>query len=529
MLAALAAATVTWLSVTPGVTWERPDGGAHLAAVVMPTCVPDVWLTIGAGEKATVSRCETPVVTPAGTGAIVEGWGALRERNEHADLGALAAALARDGECVGADGPNAALAAADANGHVTEYRAATPRCAVQLTERGAPAGAYVIDVRVPERLHLGSVVRPAVQDASLTGTPKRGGLLTLPDVTRMLADAGVGVTPLGAPGDPRDLDRLANARQRLNGYWVAGLISFPLLLLIALALRRRVPPRVAVAVAAYAPAGFVVGLVPWWRWGTAGAVLAVLAATLALASVADLLGRIGSGLGARRPELALCAVVAAAFAVDLLGPQTMQKHGLASYSMLTGGRFYGLGNLGFAVLATAVVVLAGAVAARHGRRVWLAALAALALLDAVPGADFGGVVAVAAACAAALTRRLRVVALAAVAGLGAALGVAYADSRRDDPTHLGRFLTDDDAGGTVARKALSALASVATAWPLLVVGCAVGAWLLVRGRPELRDTARVLAVLLVVGSLVNDSGIVVAGGGLALATPLLVSYRERRA
>lgn len=526
MLAALAAATVTWLSVAPGVTWERPPGGAHLAAVVMPTCVPDVWLTIGAGEKATTRSCTTPVVTPAGTGAIVEGWGALRERNADVPLGALAAALARDGECVGADGPNAALAAADANGHVTEYRAATPRCAVQLTERGAPAGAYVIELRVPERLHLGSVVRPAVQDASLTGTPKRGGLLTLPDVTRMLADAGAGVTPLGAPGDPRDLDRLANARQRFNGFWVAGLITFPLLLLVALALRRRVPPRVAVAVAAYAPAGFVVGLVPWWRWGAAGAALAVLAATLALAAVADLLGRIGSGLGERRPELALCAVVATAFAVDLLGPQRMQKHGLASYSMLTGGRFYGLGNLGFAILATAVVVLAGAVAAR---RVWVAALLALAVLDAVPGADFGGVVAVAAACAAVFTRRLRVVALAAVAGLAAALGVAFADSRRDEPTHLGRFLTDDDPGATVVRKGLSALASFATGWTLLVAGCAVGAWLLVRDRPELRDTARVLAVLWVVGSLVNDSGIVVAGGGLALATPLLVSYRERRA
>ena len=529
MLAALAAAATTYLAVLPGVTWTPPADGAF-AAVVAPPCVADVWLTIGAGEKATVPGCTPPSVTPSGNGATVDGWPDLVRRNDTASLGALADALARAGDCVGADGPYAALAAADSTGRVAEYRAATPSCPVQFTEREVPArDARVVVVRVPERLHLGSVSVSSVHGESLLGTPKRPGLVTLPDVTRLLAPAGaevgVGVVPEdGHPADPADLDRLANLRQRLNGYWVAGLISFPLLVLIALGLRRRVPPAVAVVVAAYGPAGFVVGLLPWWRWGAGGAWLAVLAVTLALAGLGALAGR-----ALRSPELGLAAVVAAAFAVDLLsGPQPLQRNGLASYSMLSGGRFHGLGNLGFAVFATAVVVLAGAAARRYGRRAWLA-FAPLAILDAVPGADFGGVVALAAAAAAAVTRRLRLVALAAVAGLGAALGVAYADAQRDDPTHLGRFLGDGDAGATVARKAGAALASVATAWPLLVAGAAVGAYLLVRPRRELHDTARVLAVLWVVGSLVNDTGIVVAGAGLALATPLLVSYLARRA
>ncbi|HEV2890677.1 MAG TPA: hypothetical protein VGX28_09905 [Frankiaceae bacterium] len=516
MLAALAAGVVTYLAVVAG----PPPASTDVAAVVMPTCAADVWLTLGAGEKATVPSCTAPAVTASGRGAVVEGWEALRRRNDGAPLGALVEALRREGDCVGADGPLAALAAADATGRVAEYRAAAPTCAVQLVETVPSATtATVLALRVPRRLHLGALVTETVRPLTYRGTPKRPGLLTLPDVTRLLAPVGVGVRPYGTDGgDPADLDRLANARQRWNGFFVAGLISFPLLLLIALWARRAVPSWLGVAVASYAPAGFVVGVLPWWRWGPLGAALALLAVALALTGLAYVLAR-------RAPELGLCAVVAAAFGVDLLGGQAMQRNGLASYSMLTGGRFYGLGNLGFAVLATAVVVLAGS---RRDPRAWLAALVPLALLDATVGYDFGGVVAVAAAGAAAFTRRLRAVLVAAVLGLVAALGVAYADSLRHEPTHLGRLFTDGDAAATIARKGGSALHTVyATAWPLLVVGCAVGAWYLLRDRRELHDSARVVAVLLVVGSAVNDSGIVVAGGGLALATPLLVSYARR--
>jgi len=173
--------------------------------------------------------------------------------------------------------------------------------------------------------------------------------------------------------------------------------------------------------------------------------------------------------------------------------------------------------------------MCGAAARQWDARAWVWGFVPLTLLDGTAGYDFGGVVALVAA-AAALTRRLRTVAVAAVVGLGLAMGIAYADAQRDEPTHLGRFVSDGDMRETVARKASAALHSVAGTWyPLLVAGCAVAAYLLVRSRRELHDTARVLAVLWVVGSLVNDSGIVVAGAGLALATPLLVSYTQRRA
>jgi hypothetical protein len=519
-----AAAATTYLAVLQGGVTFEPPPDTMIGAVVAPSCVADVWLTIGAGEKATVPGCDTPAVTVNGTGARVDGWAAIVKRNDSA--GALADALAREGTCVGADGPYAALAAARSDGTVAEYRATTPRCEVQLTESAAPAGAYAITVRVPERLHLGSVTMPGVKPAVLTGTPKRGGLVTLPDVTRLLADVGSGVRATGVDGgDPADLDRLANMRQRLNGYWVTGLISFPLLVLIALGLRRRVDARVAYAVAAWPAGGFVVGLLPWWRWGVPGAWLAVLATSLALAGLGAFVGR-----ALRSVELGLCAVVATAFAIDLVTFQALQRNGLASYSMLTGGRFYGIGNLGFAVFATAVAILCGAAARQWDARAWIWGFVPLTLLDGTSGYDFGGVVALVATAASALTRRLRTVAVAAVVGLGLAMGIAYADAQRDYPTHLGRFVSDGDMGETVARKGAAALHSVIGTWyPLLVAGCAVAAYLLVRQRRELHDTARVLAVLWVVGSLVNDSGIVVAGGGLALATPLLVSYTQRRA
>jgi len=216
------------------------------------------------------------------------------------------------------------------------------------------------------------------------------------------------------------------------------------------------------------------------------------------------------------------------FAVDLLTGGHLQENALASYSPIAGGRFYGLGNLGFGVFAASVVVVCGVLAMRYGCRAWIAGLVALGVLDGVPGADFGGVVAVVAAGAAAFTRRLRAIAVAAVVGLGLALGVAYADSTRSDPTHLGRFVKDGDLGDTVTRKAHAAIHSVTGTWyPLLVGGCAVAAYLMVRRRTELKDTAVVLAVLLGVGSLVNDSGLAVAGAGLAVATPLLVSYWSR--
>lgn len=513
LAAVLAVPAPTVVSVTLGSAPVRPGGAVATvttATAARRTCLGDVWLTLGAGRRAALPG---DCVAPRLVAGRIDGWDAIRRRNG-GHVGALAVALRREGRCVAAESGWALLGAADEDGDVVTDVTA---CDVVLRDTPAPDGA-TIDVVVDDARHLGLVtVFPG--SGLLTGTPRRDGFLTLADVTRLLAPVGVGVKPRVVPGSLSDLDDLrafATAQRKWNGLWVAGLVTFPLLLLIALGLRRGRGSRplrwLGVLVATYPTAGFLVGIVPWWRWGP----LALLAAMLALAL---------AGLGT---EVGVAAASAAVFAVDLLTGTHLQQNALASYSPIAGGRFYGLGNLAFGVFAASVVVVCGVLAMRYGCRAWIAGLVALGVLDGGPGTDFGGVVAVVAAGAAAYTRRLRAIVLAAVIGLGLALGVAYADSTRSAPTHLGRFVKDGDLGDTVARKAHAAIHSVTGTWyPLLVVGCAVAAYLMVRRRTELKDTAIVLAVLLTVGSLVNDSGLAVAGAGLAVATPLLVSYWSR--
>jgi hypothetical protein len=147
------------------------------------------------------------------------------------------------------------------------------------------------------------------------------------------------------------------------------------------------------------------------------------------------------------------------------------------------------------------------------------------------GADFGGAIALTAALVAAYATRPVTVALGTLAGAVVAAAVAVADYARPaaERTHLGRFVGEVLHGGwtgTVSRKASSAAHSLATWYPLLVVGSAAMAWSLL-GRFRDPATVRVLATTWVLGSVVNDTGLVVAAAGMAVAVPLLVSYTDR--
>jgi hypothetical protein len=222
----------------------------------------------------------------------------------------------------------------------------------------------------------------------------------------------------------------------------------------------------------------------------------------------------------------------------------LQRTGLASYSALNGGRFYGLGNVGFAVLGTGAVIALGWVARARDQRLWLLGLLPVALLDASSrfGADLGGGMGLLAAFGAAVARRLKRVALVAgaVAGLGLAALAAWLDYRRPaaDRTHLGTFVDDLLHGGgwtdTVARKVDANVHALTRSWyPLLLAGSVAVAVLMLRrlraiGDTTVRPLVAPLVALWVVGSLVNDSGIVVAAVGTAVAVPLLLAYASRR-
>lgn len=558
----------TVVAFVPDLSPGQPVRNAATGALVVATarkrnCAADAWLTLSAGAPAAMpgDGCGPPALTTHGTGPLagadVAGWagivGANAKHRYGARPGALATAANEGPPCVGATGPLAALGAADETGHVAEYHdvpTGNPYCDVQLVDAtGAASLDAAVDelfrmfhpyrlilVGLPRGQHLGAVAQYGERSGLLTGSTRRTGLVTLADLNALIVNDSVLPVRAGSRATLADLDRREHLHRRYNGWYVTALISLPLLLYIYWGVRRRVPRRVALAVAAFPAAGFLASAIPWWRTSAPGAAVinALVTATLVLAIAGALAAR-----ALRAPaEAGVAAACAAVFVVDLLAGGRLQATALASYSAIAGGRFYGIGNAGFAVLATAAVIATGAVANRWGARVWLLLLPVIAL-DALAGygADFGGAIALTAAFVAAVTTRARKAALAGgiVAGVAVAVAAAVADYARPaaDRTHLGRFVGEVLHGGwydTVARKAHAATHSVTGTWyPLLLAGSiGVAVYLLRRQRrPELDTIVRALAVLFVAGSLLNDSGIAVAGVGLAVAGPLLLSYAER--
>jgi hypothetical protein len=246
-------------------------------------------------------------------------------------------------------------------------------------------------------------------------------------------------------------------------------------------------------------------------------------------------------------------------AADVIGGGSrLQLASLYGLSTLIAGRFYGFGNVAFAVFAMAAMFAALAFAAyflhRGSRRAALTAvglIAALAILaDGWPswGADFGGVIALVPGFAllglAVAGKRFSAPRLAALAGAAIlAVGVlATLDWLRgpDQRSHLGRFvqqIADGEAGPVVDRK-LDAMVRSFTRGPegivIPILLALVGYLLLHPERiptlerafdrvPVLRAGLTAMLTTAVLGVLINDSGIQVAAVCLTVATPLVVA------
>lgn len=377
--------------------------------------------------------------------------------------------------------------------------------------------ARVVVVSLPSaRGHLGGV---AVYPGSglLDGSPPEPGLLSMADV-RDYVDGRLLVTSPGTGRDLDALDRREHQRRLAKGWFLAGLIAFPVLLYIWLRFgRRRAGPgerRIALALGAYPAAGFLASALPWWRVSPSGVAAAacVAGAVAAVLGLAAILARL-----ARAPlALGIAAASALVLAADLLAGGYLQRTGIPSYSAINGGRFYGLGNAGFAVLATGAVVTVGAAALRRGAQAWIMLLPVFLIVAApVLGADIGGALTLGIVLAVGLWGQPRLLLAMTV---GAVLAVALVEAQRSEPTHLGEFvdsLGDGTWTDTVSRKASAALSTLATFYPLLVAGSAA----MLRRHPLLEP----LVVLWVAGSVLNDSGIAVAAIGMAVAVPLYVA------
>jgi hypothetical protein len=258
------------------------------------------------------------------------------------------------------------------------------------------------------------------------------------------------------------------------------------------------------------------------------------------------------------------ALTALVLTADVATGSRLSLTALIGGQPLVGGRFYGFSNPGFALFATGSLLLAIAVAdpfvRAHRTRAAVAAVAAVGIaatvVDGFPGlgSDFGGPPALVPAFAYLALRvggvRLtwrRV--LAVVAGTVAVLAVlAVGDWLRPQAarTHLGGFVqTVLDGGGwdVVRRKAEQNLAILTSSpvqlvLPLVAIAVAV---VLARPRrwgleplavayeraPTLRPGLAALAVLLVAGFAVNDSGAAIPPVAAMVALPAVLACALR--
>ncbi|MEU6743801.1 hypothetical protein [Streptosporangium sandarakinum] len=410
----------------------------------------------------------------------------------------------------------------------------------------------------------------------------REDVTILPDVTAtVLTAAGVPVpdTVIGVPwqaggrtggvGAARDelagADRAGQTIRDLSGVFFTSVAVLQVAFyLVAFLLMRRRRGTGAIRVAALALAAlpvstYLVNLLPWRHAGAPA-----LALTGGIAAIAAALAAVALAGPWRRDPLGPLAVVAgvtaAVLAADLLTGTPLQLNSVMGYTAVVGARYYGLGNIPFALFATSVLLLATALAHRltaRGRSA--AAVAAVAvpgcaamILGGWPGvgSDFGGVIAfvpgIAVASLLLAGRRVSIVKLGSfcVAGGVTVMTIAFLDHLRPpgSQTHLGRFVGQvitGEALEVIARK-LGAMLNTLLSPNLMPIVLAAAAFLvygLLRPgtasagvlpaafahSPALKAGLIGALVSGVVGMLVNDSGAAVLSMALALGLPLVLS------
>ncbi|MCR6688402.1 hypothetical protein [Cellulomonas sp.] len=420
-----------------------------------------------------------------------------------------------------------------------------------------------------------------------SSSTRRTGIVTLTDLSATLVAAvgGPSADLDGAPlevGPERRMstDRTVENRRYLTEMTTITPHLLPLLLAVVgvvvglvlvslLVLRRRharPPPalrRVTVAVllvGACTPVGAQLAALSRW-WGAPAPMFAAAAwwavATTAVALAAWGLSR-RMPAGPWRLAIPTAALTWLVVTVDGLTGTVLQQGSILGVTPTLGARYYGFGNTTFGVYAAASLVLAAGVAAlarAAGRRgLALAAVVVVGVVTVVVdgwpafGADFGGVLALVPAFAVLLLGAVggpvnarRAVLFGGVAVLVVAVVSVVDWARPGRSSHLGLFVQrvlDGEAFAVVLGKAAGAWATVAQ--PLgatAAVVCLAVCVLLVgpqRWRPAVlrRVTAawpgldrllQAVAVAALVGSLLNDSGVVVATAVLGVAGAVLLA------
>jgi hypothetical protein len=311
-------------------------------------------------------------------------------------------------------------------------------------------------------------------------------------------------------------------------------------------------------------ATFLANLVPWWRttettWLLVAILLVLVSAITVVLALISLKGPWStSALG---PLAAMSALTAGVIGVDLISGSHLQMSSIFGLQPLVGGRFYGMGNVAFALYAAAVLLLSAVMAHALSRR-GAGRLAALAVVsfggialavDVLPawGADFGGPIALVPGLGLLLLWTmgarisLRNVALLGVVAFVVVSVAAWFDwnRREDERTHLGRFVQeviDGEAWDVISRK-FAQNVELITAQPLLLgVGLvALGLCIaivmrpgilgtepfkrLVDEAPLLRRGLQAVLVMATVGFLTNDSGGAIPPVAAIFTVPLVIA------
>lgn len=434
-------------------------------------------------------------------------------------------------------------------------------------------GPYHQDGRV--HLTLGALAAPGVEPGLLrTASTRRSGYVTLVDVAPTVLDLLGVELPSAMEGRPfergdaggdaaarrtllADIDAAAQFRDKrvppATVVFILLHVVLWILAVVALATDRRwlswAVALGALGVLGFLPATYLAGLLPFERWGGGAFWLFVLGGGVVIGALATALGR-GGPLD---PLLLALAAVAGLLVVDVVVGAPLQVNSVYGYSPTVAGRFAGLGNLAFAQLASASILLAGLVAQRIGGRrgAWtgIAILAVALVVDGAPwwGSDVGGVLTLVAAAGLTsilllgLRVRARTVVLLGGASVAAALVAGAVDMARpaESRTHLGRLIERIGDEGwsafqTVVLRKLEANLEVLTSsiWTLMVpVAFAFVAYLVwrapsylrpVREERGLRAALAGFAVAATLGFALNDSGIAVPGVMLGVVNASLV-------
>lgn len=471
----------------------------------------------------------------------------------------------------------------------------------------APNGADIMVVGLAdrdreERLRVLTATGPHYAPGILSSASTRmDGVAQLSDVTAtILARSGVEpLQPIGgralavnpSPNNSEstaaskltrltDLDTKADAMHRIVTpflvIWLTGTAAF--LLVLALVWRQARPwssggtrsrvlriVRITGLLSAAMPAAtFLANLVPWWRttdetWVLVAMLFAiVIAVTVGLALISLKGPWNSSALG---PLAALSAITVGVIGTDLMTGSHLQMSSIFGLQPLVGGRFYGMGNVAFAVYAAAVLLLSAAMAHALSRRGAgrLAALAVVSIggialaVDVLPawGADFGGPIALVPALGMLLLWTMgarisfRNVAMLGVVALVVVSVAGWFDwnRREDERTHLGRFVQevlDGEAWDVISRKFVQNVELISAKPVLLVVGAVVLSLCiavvmrpgvfgtapfarLVEEAPLLRRGLQAILVMALIGFLTNDSGGAIPPVAAIFTVPLVVS------